>query len=125
MIPNIEEIKSWFSPEDDSEDYYELENTLIDLPMYDAGHVFELPGVTDFQLQIEHTNINREYDSYGYRSLDDGYIVFSVTGIDGSSANFKIPYYYASYEGWSWDISKISQVEKREKVVTTWEWTDV
>lgn len=122
---STESVRNWFKGNSDSED--EISEELSELPYQGVGYVLDLPGVNDFQLTIVHDNTDRQYASYGYQYLDmdEGYVVFSVTARDGSSANFKLPYGYASFEGWSWDVDKIARVEKREKVVTSWEWTNI
>ncbi len=116
-----DDLKLWLS-EPESDDY-DVNIMLSDLP-YEGheGYVLELPHVTDYQVSVVFMKTDRRHDSYGYTYLDDGYVILAVTGIDGSSKNFKLPYGYASFEGWSWDVDKITEAFYREKVITTWEW---
>jgi hypothetical protein len=115
-----QQVREWFNAaweESDGE-------FLLDLQYANKGQVFEIPDVNDFQFTVEDPRLDSKYDSYG--SLDvDGYIVFSVTGIDGTSKLFKLPYYYSSYEGERWETHNITEVAKTQKVITIWEWTDV
>jgi hypothetical protein len=119
-----EQVRNWLDIDDSTEDYYELENELIDLPMQNEGYVIEVPGVNDYQITLKYKAVEREYDSYG-GSTADGYVILDVTAIDGSTTSFKLPYAYSSYEGWNWDLSKLARAEQRQKVITTWEWENI
>lgn len=73
---------------------------------------------------IAEINDERDHDSYGNAYTDQAYVILSLsTGAE--TTLYKLPGEYASYEGWNWDIDKLSQVEKREKVITTYEWTNI
>jgi hypothetical protein len=108
-------VKQWF--EESADDVYDL-----DLPYLSEGAVIELEGVpSEYTLKVVASNTERDYDSYGNSSAD-GFIVFSVTGPDGESDNFKLPVSYVSYDGWNIQTNFISPTSKQEKVVTFWEW---
>jgi hypothetical protein len=116
-ILNAETVKNWFNAADDETGGQFLE----DIQYSEIGQVLEVPGVTDYQFTIVDTKIDREYDSYGYSSID-GYIVFSAAGLDGSESKlFKLPYSYQSFGGDEWDINNISETEKRKTIISTWE----
>lgn len=73
-------------------------------------------------ISIFESNTERDYDSYGNAYTEDGYVVFLVS--DGEDEQlYLLPVSYASYEGWDRDLSRLVKTEKKEKVVTTWEWT--
>jgi hypothetical protein len=111
-----ETVIGWFN--DQEEDLYDY-----DLPYLSVGDFVELPSIPDgYILKVIATQTNRDYDSYGNRHLEDGYIVFSVTGPDGTYEDFKLPMGYASYEGWEYRVSDIAPTVQKEKVITVWEW---
>lgn len=113
-----DDIKLWFT---DPELIDELRDELYELPYQDEGYVIDLPHVTDYQVTLHAKNTNRSYDSYGNGYLEDGYIVLAVSGLDGSTKYFKVPYSYASYEGWNHDLDNVTETVLREKVITRWE----
>lgn len=116
-----DDLKLWFT-EPESEEF-DVDIELSDLPYEGVeGYVLKLPHVTDYQVSVVFMNTDRAYDSYGNSYLNDGYVILAVTGLDGSSKNFKLPYSYASFEGWSWDVNQITEAHYREKIITTWEW---
>lgn len=116
---SLEQVKFWF------EQAYE-DDELVDLGYEIEGTILDFDSVPDeYSVKIVATNTHRNYDSYGDMSLQDGYIVFSVTDSAGNVENFKLPIEYSSYEGWDIDYNRITKTEKREKVITTWEWQNV
>lgn len=123
-----EDVKGWFSALlDDGSEKYDIgfEDELIDLPYRKEGYILAVPGVTDYQVTVATTNTERTSDSYGYSYLEDGYVILAVTGQDGTAAHFKLPISYASFEGWSWDLSELTKVQLTEKVITTYEWAGI
>lgn len=116
-----DDLKLWLS-EPETEDY-DVNIELSDLPYEGVeGYVLNLPHVNDYEVSVAFMQVEHSRDSYGDAYLDDGYVILAVTGLDGSNKNFKLPYSYASFEGWSWDLDKIAEAYYRQKVVTTWEW---
>jgi hypothetical protein len=108
--------------------YEEQEDWFLDLN-YDSGAsqvwTSEESNVVPegWTISVEEINTETDYDSYGDRSLEDGNIIFKVS--DGNAeALYKLPVSYASFEGWSQDLSGIVRVEKREKLITAFEWVD-
>lgn len=88
-----------------------------------VGTELEMSSLPEgYSAKVVFTNVERNYDSYGYRTLEDGYIVFSITDPEGDVQNFKFPIDYASYEGWTYDYRNITPTTHQAKVVTTWEW---
>jgi hypothetical protein len=76
-------------------------------------------------IHVREVNTETEYDSYGARyTKEDAYVILDVSdGMD--SALYRIPGIYDSYNYWQWDLSAIMRVEKREKLVKSWEWSNV
>lgn len=112
---SAEMVKDWFKNSEDT--LYDL-----DLEYSSEGDDIELEDMpSEYKLKVVVSNTERDYDSYGYQSVD-GYIVFSVTDSAGESENFKLPVSYASFEGWAFDINGIAPTVQKEKVVTYWEW---
>lgn len=76
-------------------------------------------------IHVREVNTETEYDSYGARyTKEDAYVILDVSdGMD--SALYRIPGSYDSYNYWQWDLSAIMRVEKREKLVKSWEWSNV
>lgn len=116
-MTTVDQVKEWFSNAWDESDG----EFLTDYESAAPGEVIEVDGAEDHVFTIVEANADNDYNSYGYRSID-GFIIFSV---DSGDELFKLPYTYESFEGESWDIAGISQVEKRAKVVTTWEYKNV
>lgn len=89
----------------------------------------ELQSLEDYPegwvVSVHEVSTEVEYDSYGNSHTDSAYVIIEVTDLAKNSALYMIPGEYASYNGWEWYISRISRVEKREKVVKTFEWNKV
>jgi hypothetical protein len=79
----------------------------------------------DWTFTVREVNTKTTYTSYGNSYSDDSFIIVEVADYIGNKALYKIPGSYASYDGWDWELHKISRVEKREKVVKSWEWRTV
>lgn len=118
MSVSKEEVQEWFEAAIETDEFYDT-----DLAYMSEGDSVSFDSVpSGYAIKIEAMSTDRGYDSYGYQHLDDGYIVFKITDPDGESETFKLPVEYASYEGWSYDVSKLAPTTKQEKVVRTWEW---
>jgi hypothetical protein len=112
----LEDVKQWVQHA-----YHDDE--LEDLGYVSEGDVLEMSTLPEgYSAKVVFSNTKRDYDSYGYQYLEDGYIVFSITDSEGDVQNFKFPIDYASYEGWSYDYNDITPTTHQAKVVTTWEW---
>jgi hypothetical protein len=106
--------------ETDPDAFYEL--------CYDAGFEYEpdeynetvLPKGWTFKAVESKTD--REYDSYGNSSIEDGYIIFELADNVGNSALYQMPISCQSYSGWDYSPTKVRRVEKQAKVVQVWEW---
>lgn len=119
MSISINEVISWFTAEE--EDLYDYE-----LAYLSKGSQINLDSVPGrFYLEVVDSNTERNYDSYGYSLLNDGYIIFSVADDEGNTGLFKLPVGYASYEGWTYYPDSITPTVHKEKVITTWEWADI
>jgi hypothetical protein len=83
-----------------------------DIPVADKPEGWTLTVVD------KHTELER--DSYGYGSLEDGYIIFEVS--DGTRlALYKLPLTYASFEGWDIATRHIKPTVQRAKTIQIWE----
>ena len=103
----------------------ENEDVFYDLPYSFVG-LFVDPddaGVPEgWEIFVHEVHAERTYDSYGYASTEDGFVVLRIEKY-GDKALYRLPTSYASFEGWNIDISGLTKTEKKEKVITTWEWT--
>lgn len=96
--------------------HYESVGNVIDF-----NHA-ELPE--GWVVTVVEVNDERDHDSYGNAYTDQAYVILSLS--DGTETTlYKLPGSYASFEGWNWDIDKLTQVEKREKLITTYVWSNV
>lgn len=77
-----------------------------------------------WKVSVKEKSTELDYDSYGNAVTDDAFLILNVTTAAGEDMDFKLPGSYDSYEYWQWDISNITEVVRREKVVTYWEWTN-
>lgn len=117
---SVETVKSWFITAEDTDELYDM-----DLTYLSVGDSVDLEGVPEgTTIKVVANETNREYDSYGNSYTPDGFMVFEVTDSEGVKQNFKLPVEYSSYEGWTYYIRNITAVVQREKVVTTWEWSN-
>ena len=122
-VTELEFVKNLLQAEDDAlggdflyELHYESPGNTVEFE-----HA-ELPEW--WTVKVVEINDEFNYESYGYKSADDAYVILSVS--DGNLENlYKIPGTYASFEGWNWDLSALTKVEKRKKIVTDWEWVTV
>jgi hypothetical protein len=116
---NVEKVKEVFSNLSETED-----NDMHDLVYQGKGYVLHLTGAPkEWIIQLLDTrNAETQYDSYGYGSLEDGFVVISI--LNSTTQEFKyfsIPVEYASYEGWSVYPEKIKEVYQATKIITAWE----
>lgn len=120
MSIDVNDVRSWFKNASDAD-----ADELYDITYHSPGYKLVLESVPEgYAIEIIASENERDYDSYGYSTVD-GYVIFEVTDPEGDKQKFKLPAEYASYDGWSIDYDKITAVEKREKVITTWEWQNV
>jgi hypothetical protein len=118
-VTNLEDVKAVFNKIEEASDdaFYEIPYASVGLFAEDGEE-----GVPDgWTISVHESQTERNYDSYGNAYTEDGYVVFRVED-DVDSALYLLPVNYASYDGWSIDVSKMVKTEKKEKVVTTWEW---
>lgn len=121
-VNDVEAVRNLFN-----EIYEKDYDLLYDLRYASAGEAiefedFEMPE--GWKLKVVDNQTEIQYDSYGNGYTEDGYIIFSATDAS-DSVLYKFPCAYASYDGWDYKVSEISKVEKREKVITTYEWANV
>ncbi len=118
---NLKQVKQWFRNAVDSDELYDS-----DLEYATEGVRLEFESIPeDYSVAVVAVNTERDYNSYGDRSLENGYIVFSVTDSSGVSETFKLPVEYSSYAGWDFQISNITKTVKRSRMITTYEWANV
>lgn len=119
-IHSTEDVRSIFMAAYDNDYLCDLAYETANGRKLDLGDT-EIPEGWSFK--VVEANTDRDYDSYGNASTENGYIVFSAS--DGNdSVLYQLPVNYASYEGWNIEVNKIHQVHKTEKVVTVYEWTN-
>ena len=68
-------------------------------------------------------NSKIDHDSYGYGYSRDAYVIIKVSNGDVEQL-YMIPGTYASYDGWSWDLTGIRKTHKTEKTVLVWSSVD-
>lgn len=113
-----ETVRNWLRSAAASDDDFEYSLSY----MYRAGDELRIQSMPKkYSAVIEEVNLNREYDSYGNMYTEDAYIIFRLMENGNDKGLFKIPGGYASFEGWDWHFSDVTQVEKRSKQVMVWE----
>lgn len=117
-VQDLSKVKGLLHVLDENDEFSELVYS-------NGGESFtheDYPEIPDgWAVHVHEINTDSEYDSYGNSSVEDGYIIFRVT--DGTEEQlYLLPVSYQSYNGWDYDLYKVTKTEKREKIVTTWEW---
>jgi len=114
----VAELQEWFRNHEDVNYLYELE-----LEYSSVGDTIELSSLPEgYSITVKDLKLEREYSSYGYQNLHDGYIILTVKDSESKEKDFKIPVTYASFEGWGYEIDNIVPAVRREQTITTYEW---
>jgi hypothetical protein len=86
----------------------------------DFSNTDEIPE--DWVFKIVEVEDSCDYDSYGNSHTDSAHVIISVTDSEGNTANYRLPGGYSSYEGWSWELDKLTRVTRQQRIITSWDW---
>ncbi len=111
----------------DNNSLKEFNATKLDLQNLDsilADYNLSLKSLNDAEINYIHFEdwLIREIDSFGGEGQGDDYwSIIEVQKDEKHHSYWKIPGWYASFVGHELDCDDIFQVEKKQKVIDTWE----